>query len=349
MRRIITGWMLLLLLLTGLGGVQAQDDAALYEGTVPAPEFPEGLEWVNTTRPLSLEALRGKIIILDFWTYGCINCIHMIPVLEAIQAKYPNEVVVIGVHSAKFGPSEGLTENIRQIVERYNIRHPVINDHEFIVWSRYGVRAWPTFVVIDPQGNVVAMQAGEIPFEAFDAYVGGMIAYYDGQDVPVLDRTPLPTLIDSAGDPAHLLLFPGKVLIDAPTNRLFIADTNHHRIVIVDMTTRLVTAVIGSGQRGSRDGTYPVAQFNAPHGMALRDNILYVADTNNHLIRRVDLESRAVTTLAGTGRMGQGLMPFTMAISDPLTFDLRSPWDVAFDDTGRLFIAMAGTHQIWGV
>lgn len=338
---------LCLLILGGVSLVGAQDEKAAFEGQYPAPAFPADVEWVNTNRPLSLEALRGKIIVLDFWTYGCINCIHMIPVLRQLEEKYPNEVVVIGVHSAKFGPSEGQTENIRQIVARYDIHHPVINDSEFVVWSNFGVRAWPTFAVIDPRGYIVALQGGEIPFEAFDDYISGMIRYYDGLGTNLIDRTPLPTLIENAGDPSGLFDFPGKIMIDAATNRLFIADSNHQRIVIVDLTTRMVTGVIGSGQRGFADGSFTSAQFDTPHGMALRDDVLYVADTNNHAIRAIDLTAQTVTTIAGTGAMGRGLMPFDMIVSDLDMFDLRSPWDLAFGDDGLLYIAMAGTHQVW--
>src|SRR5688500_14022909 len=111
----------------------------------PAPDFPTGLDWQNVEGPLSIADLRGKGVVLDFWTYGCINFIHMVPVLRQLEEKYPEELVVIGVHSAKF-ENEGDTENIREIVQRYELVHPVINDNEFRTWqtySPYGVRAWP--------------------------------------------------------------------------------------------------------------------------------------------------------------------------------------------------------------
>jgi len=343
-------WRLSLLFLLIIGGVSlvgAQDDKSTYEGQIAAPEFPAGVEWVNTNRPLTLAELHGKIVILDFWTYGCINCIHMIPVLKQIEDKYPNDMVIIGVHSAKFGPGEGKTENIRQIVARYNIHHPVINDKDFVVWSSFGVRAWPTFAVLDPRGNMVALQSGEIPFEAFDTYIEGMIRYYNGLGTKVMDHVALPSFINVSTSPANLLLFPGKVMVDPLTQRLFIADSNHNRIVIVDLATNTVTDVIGGGEAGLQDGTFETALFNTPQGMALHNEMLYVADTNNHAIRAVDLKTQLVTTVVGTGAMGQGLMPFEMVVSDPLGFDLRSPWDVAFDDAGILYIAMAGMHQVW--
>lgn len=331
--------------------IEASDDASddtanRFMGTTPAPEFPAGLEWINVSAPLTLDDLRGKVVVLDFWTYGCINCIHMIPVLEQLEEKYGDEMVVIGVHSAKFA-TEGGTQNIRQIVQRYNLHHPVINDDEFRVWHTYGARAWPTFFVIDPRGNVVASDAGEIPYEAFDNVIGNIVSTFD--DLGEIDRTPLDIDLEGAGDPATPLRFPGKVLADASGGRLFIADSNHHRLVIVDLQTYEVLDVIGSGQRGFTDGNYADAQFSQPQGMALDGSTLYVADTYNQAIRAIDLDAQTVTTIAGTGMRGSGLGVPTdgSAIDDPLSFDLRSPWDVELGDDGTLYIAMAGLHQLW--
>lgn len=329
----------------------AQNDSDVdtrYVGLAPAPQFPTGLDWLNVEHPLTLEGLRGKIILLDFWTYGCINCIHMIPVLEALEAKYSEELVIIGVHSAKFD-NEGETENIRQIVQRYNVHHPVINDSDFRVWRQYNIRAWPSFVIIDPRGNVVAMQAGEIPFESFDQYLNGMIAYYDGLGTDEIDRTPLALALEGAGDPGTPLLFPGAVLVDAEGGRLFITDTNHHRIVIADIANYEVLATIGSGRRGFDDGDFDTATFFQPQGLALdSDNqMLYVADTNNHAIRAVNLTQGRVDTIAGTGEMGRTVSRFGTVYQTPRQTNLRSPWDVALDGAGNLHIAMAGNHQLW--
>ncbi|MBK8022867.1 MAG: redoxin domain-containing protein [Chloroflexi bacterium] len=312
---------------------------------LPAPEFPSNLDWLNVEAPLSIEDLRGKIVILDFWTYGCINCIHMIPTLRALEEKYGDALVVIGVHSAKFD-NEGTTDNIRQIVQRYELHHPVINDDRFVVWQQYGVQAWPTFAVIDPRGNVLARQAGEIPFEAFDQLLTGMVEFWDG--IGELDREPLPLALEGAGTPPGLLAFPGKVLADAASNRLFIADTNHHRIVIADLTTAEVLDVIGAGTRGFADGSYEEAAFDKLQGMALRGETLYVADTENHAIRAVDLAAKTVTTLAGNGEQAQFRAEFGARV--PLAeAELASPWALAFGDDGVLYIAMAGPHQIWAL
>jgi thiol-disulfide isomerase/thioredoxin len=338
---IILGLITLVVAQDGTGG---DDVANQFAGKVPAPAFPTGLDWLNVPAPLTLEALRGKIVLLDFWTYGCINCIHMIPVLEQLENKYPDELVVIGVHSAKF-ENEGQTENIRQIVQRYDLHHPVINDHDFAVWGTfapYGVQAWPTFAVIDPRGNILAVQPGELPFEAFDRVIGGMVQYFDTTNE--INRDPLELALESDASPNTALSFPGKVLADPAANRLFITDTNHHRIVIADLLTYEVLDVIGNGSRGFTNGSYEDTTFNKPQGVALDGNTLYIADTNNHAVRSVDLSTREVSTIAGTGE--QSRLRDASGPADMIA--ISSPWDVALGD-GILYIAMAGPHQIWSL
>jgi thiol-disulfide isomerase/thioredoxin len=310
-----------------------------YAGRVAAPEFPTNLDWLNTGRPLTLSELEGKVVLLDFWTYGCINCIHIIPDLKRLEEKYAEELVVIGVHSAKF-ENEGDTENIRQIILRYELEHPVINDNNFEVWSQYGAQAWPTLVLIDPDGNVLGYHSGEGIFAPFDEVIGGMIEEFDA--LGKIDRNPLDLELEHESQLDSPLLFPGKVLADAENNRLFIADSNHNRLVITDLEG-VVLDVIGDGNGRLKDGAYEEASFFRPQGMTLADaNTLYVADTENHTIRRVDLAERRVTTVAGTGQQVFMGNPFGNALETPL----NSPWDVLYHD-GEVYIAMAGNHQLW--
>lgn len=345
--------MILLLVLALLPfTVQAQDTTpqgetpldSQYAGRpdLPAPEFPEGVDWINVPAPLTMQALRGKVIILDFWTYGCINCIHMIPTLQRLEEKYGDALVVISIHSAKF-ENEGETQNIRQIVQRYGLAHPVINDSEFRVWQMYGVNAWPTFFIIDPRGNVLAKQPGEIPFEAFDRVIGGMFAAFDA--VGELNFTPIELALEGEDQPAGLLSYPGKVLADQAGSRLFIADSSHNRIIVADLNSYEVLDVIGTSEAGFTDGAFEAATFDTPQGMALRGDTLYVADTENHAIRAVNLAERTVTTTAGTGEQlfGREMVGGGLALSTAIS----SPWDLAFGEGDSLYIAMAGTHQIW--
>ncbi len=309
-------------------------------GRVRAPELSGGRGWLNTEQPLSLAALRGKVVLLDFWTYGCINCIHIIPDLKRLEAKYPNQLVVIGVHSAKFD-NEKDTDNIRRIVLRYEIEHPVVNDADFKIWQAYAVNAWPTQYLIDPAGYVIGKVAGEGNYETLDRVIGQTIEEFRKRGE--LKEEPLKLSLERAKVGDLPLAFPGKVLADARGGRLFIADSNHNRIVVTKFDGTLIET-IGGGAAGAIDGAYDKASFNRPQGMALDGDSLYVADTENHLLRRVDLKARTVQTVAGTGQQGRSFGDFAGGAAQQTA--LNSPWDLAL--VGRtLYIAMAGPHQIW--
>ena len=131
----------------------AEDVENPFPDRVRAPDgiLDGGKEWLNTTGPIGLKDLRGKIVVIDFWTYCCINCMHVLPDLKYLEQKYPNELVVIGVHSAKF-TNEKESNNIRQAIMRHEIEHPVVNDAEMTIWGKFGVRSWPTLAIIDPEG-----------------------------------------------------------------------------------------------------------------------------------------------------------------------------------------------------
>src|SRR6266850_1473788 len=305
---------------------------------IRAPELTGDRGWLNTDKPLSLAALRGKVVLLDFWTYGCINCIHIIPDLKKLEKKYPNELVVIGVHSAKFENEKNL-ENIRRIVLRYEIEHPIVNDADFKIWKSYAVDAWPTRYLIDPAGYIIGRLSGEGGYEALDKAIADSVAEFRKRGE--LNEAPLTPVLERAKVGDLPLAFPGKVLADEKSGRLFIADSDHNRIVVAKFDGTLLET-IGTGAHGSADGAYNSATFFRPQGMALNGETLYVADTENHLIRQVDLKSKTVTTIAGTGRQSRGLDQIGMA----RTIALNSPWDVQL--VGRtLYIAMAGPHQIW--
>jgi sugar lactone lactonase YvrE/thiol-disulfide isomerase/thioredoxin len=305
---------------------------------VRAPEITGGRGWLNTDKPLSIATLKGKIVLLDFWTYGCINCIHIIPDLKKLEAKYANQLVVFGIHSAKF-QNEKETENIRRIILRYEIEHPVYNDSEYAVWQSYGVRAWPTQVLIDPAGYVIGGVSGEGNYDVIDQTIAKVVD--DFRKKGELNEEPLKLVLERAKVGELPLAFPGKILADANSDRLFIADSNHNRIVVTRLDGTLVET-IGTGDIGAADGAFDKATFYRPQGLALSGDSLYVADTENHLIRRVDLKTRIVETIAGTGQQSHDYFK-----SGPArTIALSSPWDLQL--VGHvLYIAMAGPHQIW--
>jgi thiol-disulfide isomerase/thioredoxin len=305
---------------------------------VRAPELKGDRGWLNTDKPLSIAGLKGKVVLLDFWTYGCINCMHIIPDLKKLEKKYPNELVVIGVHSAKF-ENEKDTENIRRIILRYEIEHPIVNDADFAIWRSYAVDAWPTRYLIDPAGYIIGKLSGEGGYEALDKAIGDSIAEFRKRGE--LNEAPLKLVLERAKVGDLPLAFPGKVLADEKNDRLFIADSDHNRIVIAKLDGTLVET-IGTGVHGADDGAFDRATFFRPQGMALDGETLYVADTENHLIRQVDLGSKTVKTIAGTGQLSH-----EYGESGPaLRIGLNSPWDLQL--VGRtLYIAMAGPHQIW--
>ena len=357
-------------LVIGSAAVAAEPEAAAdrhpFPKRQPAPDFKEGLRWFNTDEPLSLESLRGKFVVLDFWTYCCINCMHILPELAKLEKAYPNEVVVIGVHSAKFD-GEKLDENIREAILRHRIAHPVVNDADHAIWDAYAVSSWPSLRIIDPEGNFIAGESGEVTFELLDQFLRGAIPHY--RQKGTLDVTP-PDFRPERLDATAPLRFPGKVIFDEETSRLFIADSGNDRIVVAKVDpaaegaiTATVDFVIGSGTTGRGDGSFDAAGFNAPQGMALSDpDTLWIADTDNHLLRKADLVKRTVETVAGTGEQARGPWPGTRFnparrqlvmsrqdgryVDEPAKTPLNSPWDVCVHD-GAIYVAMAGPHQIW--
>lgn len=309
------------------------------EGPIAAPDLDGAVAWLNVASPISMAQLRGKVVVLDFWTYGCVNCMHILRDLKTLEQRFPDELVVVGIHSPKF-TNERDTENLRRILVRYEIEHPVANDAAHAIWKRYGVQAWPTRVIIDPAGNLVGTAMGEGNLEGFINAIRTVVRVFDERGE--LDRTPLPLTLERARHTDRPLLYPGKVLADEASGRLFVADSNHNRIVVASLDGQLLET-IGSGLQGDNDGIFSQARFYRPQGMALStDGELYVADTENHEIRVVDFQARAVHTVAGTGKQGA----WSGEGGEAMRIDLNSPWDLALKP-GILIIAMAGPHQLW--
>ena len=300
-------------------------------GRVNAPELVSKFGWLNAEKAYSLKDFRGKFVLLDFWTYGCINCQHILPDLERLEAEYPENLVVIGVHSAKFD-AEKSDEAIRKAIQKFGIKHPVINDADFSLWRQYAINAWPTIVLIDPDGKVIGQRAGEGVYELVK---------------PNLD-TRLPDFADRLNKEIisfrleekekSLLYFPSKIL--AQNEFVFLADSGHNCILKLDHSGKILET-IGSGNVGFTNGSFAEATFFEPHGMALAGNILYVADTKNNAVRKIDLEAKTVETAAGNGELGY----YFGAEKWGVPVQPNSPWDLILHD-GTLYIANAGNHQL---
>ncbi len=303
-----------------------------------APEFNGAKGWLNVSNPLSIKDLRGKVVLLDFWTYCCINCMHVIPKLKELEAKYPNDLVIIGVHSGKFNNEKDL-DNIRSAVARNHIEHPVINDPDYAIWNAFGATAWPSYVLIDPVGKIQVAFRGENGVVEADPYIANLIA--TARTNKTLKPGPLKLSLESAKMSARSVLsFPGKIIADEKTKHLFIADSGHNRVVVCDADGSILQ-VIGAGSAGFKDGTFSTALFKAPQGLALHGDELFIADTENHSIRSANLKSKIVSTVAGTGQEGT-----SRHAGAPATTALNSPWDLCWYKD-RLYIAMAGFNQIW--
>ena len=308
----------------------------LFDRILKAPEFPKDFKWLNTKEPLSLEKLKGHVVVLDFWTYCCINCMHILPDLECIEKKYSDKpVIVIGVHSAKF-EEETDPKNIEQAILRYEIKHPVIVDQKMQIWKNYRAQGWPTLAVIDPEGRIVYMQSGEGQKEILVELIDTLLEAAEGKLAKGKINIQRPLFANKS-----ILSYPGKMSFSPDRKRFVISDSNNNRILIVKKGGKIET-IIGSGKKGMEGGDFSKATFNRPQGVFWSDEEVYVADTENHALRLIDLNKGTVNTVAGTGK--QAMLP-SQGGSGKET-GLSSPWDLA-GRNGLLYIAMAGLHQIW--
>ncbi len=311
-----------------------------------APELPEQLTWLNCQGPLGQEALRGKVILLDFWSYASVESQFVAPQLRALARKHPRELIVIGVHQAG-GERPPETDAVRRAIARLEIEHPVVIDHESRVSKLFGVRGAPVFIIIDPRSRVRARSVWTDAFEAVDRKVAELIAEaeYEG----TLSRLPVAGIrVDAdraSGRAASGLLFPGAVLADAEGGRLFVADSGHHRIIEADLETGVARRVIGMGQAGLVDGRLDRVRFRNPRGLALEGDRLYAADAGNHVLREVDLRHEFVRTVAGTGERSTRKTTTGARRPGRLTA-LDFPWGLALAGE-TLYFTVAGSHQIW--
>ncbi len=306
-----------------------------------APELVAG-DWFNTAQPLTLAGLRGRFVLLDFWTSCCGNCLHVLDELRPLEAEFADVLTVIGVHSPKF-PHEAEPGTVRAAVERYEVHHPVLNDPALALWRQYAVRAWPTLVLIDPEGYVVAQAAGEGQASALAATVRAFVPEYDARGALRRGDGPYEP---PAAQPSTLR-FPAKAIVlpAARTGRaadtLLIADAGHHQIVETELDGETELRRFGSGTRGD-----PFAEPNGlallPAGLAPYD--VAVADTANHVLRGIRLADGAITTLD----LPAGLAA-ARTVTGPVPAVL-SPWDVAWwPAISRLVVAAAGVHLLLAV
>ncbi|MEV7474317.1 NHL domain-containing thioredoxin family protein [Pseudarthrobacter oxydans] len=294
-----------------------------------------GRNWLNTGgKTLDLEALRGKIVLLDFWTFCCINCLHVLDELRPLEEQYSDVLVTVGVHSPKF-EHEADPVALAAAVERYEIHHPVLDDPELETWKAYTARAWPTLVVIDPEGYIVAHLSGEGHADGLAVLIPELIAQHEAKGTLHRGSGPYVAPEPTSGT----LRFPGKALFLPPgrgstavngtsddgaaagaagngvagKGSWLVTDTGHHRLVELGTDFHTVLGTFGSGARGHADGPAAgdsaVAQFNEPQGLVLLPEDVaakagydvVIADSVNHRLRGLSLADGKASTLAGSG------------------------------------------------
>ncbi|GAB3912990.1 hypothetical protein GCM10029964_121760 [Kibdelosporangium lantanae] len=287
-------------------------------------------------RDVRLKDLRGKIVLLDFWTFCCINCLHVLDELRPLEEEFDDVLVTIGVHSPKF-VHEADADALKAAVERYEVHHPVLDDPEMTSWQNYAVKAWPTLVLIDPEGYVVHVAAGEGHAAALTTVIRELVEEHDAKGTLHRGDGPYVPPEPEATD----LRFPAKVVV-TPRNTLLVTD--NHSVVELEADGRTVIRRFGDGIRGNTAG-----RFAEPAGIALLpDEIaaqvgydVVVADTANHLLRGLNLDTGEITTVAGTGEQWRD-GPVAGPARD---VDLSSPWDVVWWRDG-VVVAMAGNHTL---
>jgi thiol-disulfide isomerase/thioredoxin len=314
-----------------------------------------GRRWLGTGgRQLSLSDFRGRLLLLDFWTFCCVNCLHVLDELRPVEEQFAEELVVVGVHSPKF-EHERDPAAVEAAVERYGVRHPVLDDPDLTTWQAYAARAWPTLVLVDPEGYVVAQMSGEGHAHGLTVLLEELVAEHGAKGT--LQRGGGPYV--PPPPPATSLRFPGKVAA-LPGGGWLVSDTAHHQLVELDDDLVTERRRIGSGATGLVDGAPDVAAFSEPQGVhvlpaqvATATGVdVVVADSVNHAVRGVRLSDGAVTTLAGTGRQLR-TRPDASTAAVARETDLSTPWDLTWwqpdGGEGTLLVAMAGTHQLWSV
>ena len=300
----------------------------------PAPEFPAGLDWVNVSEAPMLAGLRGRVVLLWFWSYDNVHCWNLLPDLTYLENRYHDGLTVIGVHTPKY-PAQRDSSAVLKAVNRHHIRHPMANDCNHALWQLYAIDAWPSAVLIDAEGLVAAVIPGEGRRQDLDERIDRLLDEAAERDLREYEAMP-PA---SRPEPRLPLLFPGKLL--ATESLLYISDSGHHRVLECNHDGRILRQ-FGSGDPSYWDGRNEECGMRDPQGLALREEFLYLADRGNHAVRRIRLQGGDVETVLGTGEEGRARPHNAEARTTPI----GNPGGLAVI-ADKLYVLSASQNQVW--
>jgi len=296
--------------------------------------WPSGLHWVNTDDPPQPQALRGRLLLLWFWSYDSVNCQNLVADLQRIERASHDGVVVVGVHCPKY-PQQAQPARVLQAANRLGLRHAVASDADFALWRACGIVAWPSIALVDTDGRLDSVHAGEGRAAEVEARIAALLDDALARDARVYESASEVV----RAEPRGALSFPGRVLVDEA--KLYVSDSGNRRVLECLHDGR-IQRVFGSGNRGHADGSSSHACFDEPQGLARVGTALYVADTGNHCVRRIDLVSGEVDTVLGGGRAGRS----RPAAAPARSVSPNRPLDLAVAGE-ELVVAVAGQHQLW--
>ncbi|WP_101926966.1 MULTISPECIES: thioredoxin-like domain-containing protein [Luteimonas] len=299
-----------------------------------APEFPASLEWLNLSDPLRMAQLRGKVCALAFVNLGSAWSQQRLADLGYLRVRHRERLNVVAIHVPRFDADRDARRSAKR-AHRQQYEFPVAHDADWTLWQQYGIEAWPTVVLLDGHGHIRERIVGEGGIRDLDARVAALA----GELTPQLINTD-PVRLRRSGEPPLPLRFPAGLALAG--NFLYIADSGHHRVLECDAGGRVLRQ-FGSGSPGFIDGPMELAALTRPHGLYVDRDVLYVADTGNHAVRRIELRSGDISTVCGAGRPG---VTQEGPIADPRNIALDQPRSVVLDGD-KLFIATAGDNRIW--
>lgn len=303
-----------------------------------APEIPGDLEWFNTASPLSLARLRGYLVLLAFVDSSSVDSLHMIDELDRLGYRFQDRLLILYVHLPDL-PAARRHSHVQAFIQRNALRFPLVNDPGHLLGSRYGVRTPPSLVLIDRDGLILGALNGPRELGGLQAVISHRLSLHPGRALAG-GLAPVPAAADpESGRP---LRFPGRITLAG--ERMYVSDSGHDRILVLTRQGKVIRQY-GAQAGGFIDGIADAAAFRNPQGLTVRDDFLYVADAGNHAIRRINLLTDEVVTVAGNGCAGG---PIQALQSYPSDTPMHTPLDVT-SANGRLFIAMAGANQVWSL